>query len=96
MKDWPPTGAWHQVPQQEPIALSTESDDEDTARVPQITKLPEGIEVVEHNVGTATGQWILQVRCQCGRRWYELKAVEMATCPRCGVLVYVAVEPGGP
>jgi hypothetical protein len=72
------------------------SDDEDTARVPVITHMPEGIEVVEHSLGSAVGQWVLQVRCQCGRRWFEVEAVEAATCPRCGLLVYVDIQPGGP
>ena len=71
-------------------------DDEDTARVPVITHMPEGIEVVEHTLGSAVGQWVLQVRCQCGRRWFEVHAIEATTCPRCGVLVYVDIQPGGP
>ena len=70
--------------------------DEDTARVPVITHLPEGIEVVEHTLGSAVGQWVLQVRCQCGRRWFEVEAIDATTCPRCGLLVYVDIQPGGP
>lgn len=66
-----------------------DSDDTDTARLPGITSLPEGIEVVEHEIGRAVGQWILMVRCQCGKRWFELEAVDTATCPRCNKLVYV-------
>jgi hypothetical protein len=72
------------------------SEDDDTARVPVITHLPDGIEVVEHTLGSAVGQWVLQVRCQCGRRWFEVAAIEATTCPRCGVLVYVEIQPGGP
>jgi hypothetical protein len=66
-------------------------DDIDTARLPGITSLPEGIEVVEHAVGRAVGQWFLMVRCQCGKRWFELEAIDTATCPRCSSLVYVDV-----
>jgi hypothetical protein len=66
-------------------------DDVDTARLPAITSLPEGIEVVEHAIGRAVGQWFLMVRCQCGRRWFELEAIDTATCPRCNSLVYVDV-----
>ena len=33
-------------------------DDDDTARLPKITSLPEGIEVVEHSVCRAVGQWV--------------------------------------
>jgi len=65
------------------------SDAEDTARLPGITSHPEGIEVVETEIGRAVGQWILMVRCQCGKRWFEIEAVEAATCPRCNALVYV-------
>ena len=53
--------------------------------------LPEGIEVVEHSVCRAVGQWVLMVRCQCGKRWFELEAIDAATCPRCNSLVYVDV-----
>ncbi len=66
-------------------------DDDDTARLPKITSLPEGIEVVEHSVGRAVGQWVLMVRCQCGKRWFELESIDAATCPRCNELVYVDV-----
>lgn len=67
----------------------TDTDDDDTARLPAITSLPPGIEVVEHEIGRAVGQWILMVRCQCGKRWFELEAIDTATCPRCNTLVYV-------
>jgi hypothetical protein len=70
-----------------------DTDDDDTSRLPTITGLPEGIEVVEHEIARAVGQWILMVRCQCGKRWFELEAIDTATCPRCNKLVYVdAVE----
>jgi len=68
------------------------SDDDDTARVPAITSLPEGMEVIEHTVGRAVGQWVLMVRCQCGRRWFEVEAFDTATCPRCGMLVFLDVQ----
>ena len=73
-----------------------EDDDEldaagDTANLRNITRMPEGIEVVEQRAGVAEGQWLLQIRCQCGRRWFELEAIPAATCPRCGLLVYVNV-----
>jgi hypothetical protein len=71
-------------------------DDDDTARLPKITSLPEGIEVVEHSVCRAVGQWVLMVRCQCGKRWFELESIDAATCPRCNALVYVDVLQGRP
>jgi hypothetical protein len=63
--------------------------------VPKITRLPEGIEVIEQKVGRAVGNWILQVRCQCGRRWFELSPVDATHCPRCGMYVYIDVAAGG-
>jgi hypothetical protein len=70
-----------------------DTDNDDTARLPGITSLPDGIEVIEHEIGRAVGQWILMVRCQCGKRWFELEAIDTVTCPRCNKLVYVdAVE----
>lgn len=57
--------------------------------VPRITRMPEGIEVVEGRIGRATAQWVVQVRCECGRRWFEVEAVRSATCPRCSTLVLV-------
>ncbi len=57
--------------------------------MPKITRLPDGIEVVEQSVGRAVGSWILQVRCQCGRRWFEATSVDATHCPRCGMYVYI-------
>jgi hypothetical protein len=75
-----------------PRSGDTIADDGDTARLPNITSLPAGIEVVEHEIGRAVGQWILMVRCQCGRRWFEVEAIDTATCPRCNTLVYIDVR----
>jgi hypothetical protein len=72
--------------------LEADDDSGEFASVPAITRLPEGIEVLEQRVGRAVGQWVLQVRCQCGRRWFELEAIDSTTCPRCGLFVYLDVE----
>lgn len=60
---------------------------------PRITRMPQGIEVSERRLGHAIGHWVLQVRCECGRRWFEVEPVQTADCPRCGALVIVDVEP---
>lgn len=65
---------------------------DDTAQTPQIMRMPEGFEVVEQRVGLAAGQWVLRVRCQCGRSWFEVEAVHWATCPRCSQLVRVNID----
>jgi hypothetical protein len=63
--------------------------------LPRILSMPDGITVQERLVGRAVAQWILQVRCDCGRRWFELNIVDTATCPRCGLLVYVDLDARG-
>ena len=60
--------------------------------LPRISRLPDGIEVVERPLGHATAQWLLQVRCECGRRWFELEPMKTATCPRCGTFLVVKTE----
>lgn len=69
-----------------------QTDETDDGMLPRILSMPEGITVDERLVGRAVAQWILHVRCDCGRRWFEVEAVDTATCPRCGLLVYVDVD----
>jgi hypothetical protein len=69
-----------------------DEDGDDTNRLPRITHAPDGIKVEEHRVGRAIAQWVLHVRCECGRRWFEVEAVDTTSCPRCGLLVYVDVD----
>ena len=71
-----------------------DEDDLGTVPVPRMTRMPDGIEVIEQPLGHAVGRWILQVRCECGRRWFEVEAVESATCPRCGSLVLIQIDDG--
>jgi hypothetical protein len=76
-------------------SVEREDDDEDgddTNRLPRITRMPEGMKVEEHAVGRAIAQWVLHVRCDCGRRWFEVEPVDTTTCPRCGMFVYVDVD----
>jgi hypothetical protein len=67
------------------------TDLEVTANAPKVNRMPEGIEVLERQVGVAAGQWVLRVRCQCGRSWFEVNEVHWATCPRCSLLVRVNI-----
>jgi hypothetical protein len=66
---------------------------EDTAFIgvplPRIEQLPPGMIVEEGEMGHATGQWIVQVRCDCGRRWFDVKMVKTARCPRCEMMVVI-------
>lgn len=71
-----------------------EHDPDPSGEVPAITRMPSGMEVIEHRVGRAVATWVLQVRCQCGRRWFETQAVDATHCPRCGMYVYVDVQAG--
>jgi hypothetical protein len=67
----------------------------DIGQLPRVRRMPDGIEVVEQRIGVAAGQWVLRVRCQCGRSWFEVEAVHWGICPRCGLLVRVNVEASG-
>ncbi len=79
-------------PAGEPGQDEVEDELGDTVRLPKVTRMPEGIEVAEERLGRATGQWILEIRCECGRRWFELEEVTTSRCPRCDMLVRVKVE----
>jgi hypothetical protein len=79
-----------QAPERPPVPTGNLAE---AGGTPKITRMPEGIEVVERRLGQATAQWVLQVHCECGRRWFEKEAVEAAQCPRCGLLVLVKIEP---
>jgi len=68
------------------------TDLEVAANAPKVKRMPEGIEVLERKVGLAAGQWVLRVRCQCGRSWFEVEEVHWATCPRCSLLVRVNID----
>jgi hypothetical protein len=59
------------------------------APLPRIEQLPPGIIVKEDVMGRATGQWIVQIRCECGRRWFDVEMVKTARCPRCENMVVV-------
>lgn len=61
--------------------------------LPRITRMPDGIEVTERHLGHAVGHWVLQIRCDCGRRWFEVEPVQTADCPRCGALVLIDIKP---
>jgi hypothetical protein len=57
-----------------------------------MTRVPPAVPVEETNVGRAFGQWILAVRCECGRRWFEVEPIYRAQCPKCGKVVYLEVD----
>ena len=57
--------------------------------LPRIERLPPGIVVEETEMGRATGQWVVLIRCACGRRWFDLQMVWTARCPRCETMAIV-------
>jgi hypothetical protein len=75
-----------------PAPASVPLDPKHAGDVPRITRLPDGIEVTEQRAGRAVASWVLQVRCECGRRWFELEPVDATRCPRCGMFVYIDVK----
>ena len=42
-----------------------------------------GIEVHEEELSTITAQKLYQMRCECGRSWFELELSRLAKCPAC-------------
>lgn len=75
-------------------------DDQDatlgTAPLPKITRMPEGMTVIEQQIGHAIGQWVFVMLCDCGRRWFSLQAQEQAQCPRCNRWVHIEASPREP
>ena len=57
--------------------------------LPLIEQLPPGIVVEEKEMGRATGQWVVQIRCACGQRWFDVQMVKIARCPRCEMMAVV-------
>jgi hypothetical protein len=57
--------------------------------LPRIEQLPPSIVVEETEMGQATGQWVVQIRCECGRPWFDVQMVKTARCPRCERMVVV-------
>ncbi|HEX4378040.1 MAG TPA: hypothetical protein VHZ99_12895 [Steroidobacteraceae bacterium] len=45
-----------------------------------------GIEVQEEELSTITAQKLYQMRCECGRSWFELELSRLAKCPACSKL----------
>ena len=69
------------------------AESEDTtylrALLPLIEQPPPSIVVEETEMGGATGQWVVQIRCECGRRWFDVQMVKNARCPRCEMMVVI-------
>jgi hypothetical protein len=55
----------------------------------RIEQLLRGIVVEETEMGRATGQWVVRIRCGCGRRWFDVQMVKTARCPRCEMMAIV-------
>jgi hypothetical protein len=82
----------HTQPIERTEDLATDLSDETTylgEPLPRIEQLPPGILVKEDVMGRATGQWIVQIRCECGRRWFDVAMVKTARCPSCENMVVI-------
>lgn len=77
----------------DPAGDAAAHDDEmlEAARMLRITRMPDSTPVVteEGEVGRAFGQWVLSVRCECGRHWFEVEPIYRAHCPKCGKTVFL-------
>jgi hypothetical protein len=88
----PPADLEHTQPIERTEDLETEAADDTAfigAPLPRIEQIPPGIIVKEDVMGRATGQWIVQIRCECGRRWFDVEMVKTARCPRCENMVVI-------
>ena len=69
----------HTQPMERTDDLDAEPSDETAyilgAPLPRVEQMPPGIIVKEDVMGRATGQWIVQIRCECGRRWFDVQMV---------------------
>jgi hypothetical protein len=43
----------------------------------------EGMEVSEQELCRITAQRLYLIRCECGRRWFDLELPALAECPAC-------------
>jgi hypothetical protein len=50
---------------------------------------PEGVDVLEREVVRGQMKVIYEVRCGCGRRWFNPRLERVQVCPRCGRAVLV-------
>jgi len=53
--------------------------------------LPAGIEVREERLGVVKAQRVYQMRCECGRAWFELELPSLVQCPACAKLSAVSL-----
>jgi hypothetical protein len=49
-----------------------------------IEHAPEGVEVREREVVRGRMKVVYEVRCACGRRWFNPRLERVQLCPRCG------------
>jgi hypothetical protein len=50
-----------------------------------------GIEVREEELGLVTAQRVYNMRCECGRAWFEIDLPRLVKCPACTKLCVVVV-----
>jgi hypothetical protein len=50
-----------------------------------------GTEVREEPTGLVDAQRLYQMRCECGRQWFELEVTQLAKCPACAKLSVVSL-----
>ena len=50
---------------------------------PALPETADGIEVSEQELCRVTAQRLYLVRCECGRRWFELEMPALVECPAC-------------
>lgn len=47
-------------------------------------QIPDGVEIGEREVVSGRMKIVYEVRCACGRRWFNPRLENVQLCPRCG------------
>jgi hypothetical protein len=59
-----------------------------------IEHAPEGVEVRERDVVRGRMKVVYEIRCACGRRWFNPQLERVQLCPRCGRAVLLQPPSG--
>jgi hypothetical protein len=74
-------------------ALEDPSGAPSTVAVPWRVEGDTGIDVREEDLSIVQAQQLYQMRCECGRSWFELVLKTLVQCPACHKLGLVSLPP---
>jgi hypothetical protein len=74
------------------VATDTLPNSGSSAPVPYAQRRAlDGIEVREEKLGAVTAQRVYNLRCNCGRSWFELDVPRLVQCPACAKMCIVTL-----